>query len=351
MIPRVNAAEFIPSPSGTIVFSAMMILARLLLACYINYIINYEGYKKPWHFPVSQFFPVKVEDGQAQKLSKDQMNLTALFLSKTYQNIQFPSLVINKLTAVSDFNQVFECGNVYAILGKNGAGKSTIVKILSGMMAPTKGEGFLCGHSIADTMKIRKTVGICSQDDIFFEHWTAWEHVWFYSQFRSVQMSTSELKTFAYELLSDVGLAAVMHKKANTFSGGMKRRLSFALSLIGPHTVLFLDEPTAGLDPLSRELIWKVVDKVKKDSIVILTSHSMEEVEYLGDQVLIMKQGEICAQGSPLHLKSTHGSSARLKLTASRKLLALNCSVDTLEKWIFRCLPRCTLVSITHRII
>jgi len=214
--------------------------------------------------------------------------------------------VIKEVVAVDGISLTINSGEVFALLGHNGAGKTTTISILTGLFPLTSGNAHVFGKSVSTEMdEIRKMLGVCPQHDILFPNLTAYEHLALYSGIKGVPKSEldAEIKT----KLKEVGLENSAHDIADTFSGGMKRKLSVAIAFIGSSQVIFLDEPTTGMDAFSRRKIWDIIQRNKTDKIIVLTTHFMEEADFLGDKIAIMSKGKIKAQGTSLFLKNHFG--------------------------------------------
>jgi ABC-type multidrug transport system ATPase subunit len=215
--------------------------------------------------------------------------------------------------------------SLYALLGPNGAGKTTLINILTGVLPASCGEALIENQSVthpSGMAQIRALLGVCPQFDILWGHLTAMEHLQIFSAIKGLPQQTVEPQCI--KLLEEVRLADVAHKLAGTFSGGMKRRLSVAIALVGNPSVLFLDEPTTGMDPISRRHVWDVIEKAKQDRAVVLTTHSMEEADVLGDRVGIMAKGMLRCIGSPTHLKNKFGSGYKLTISLAPNATAEN---------------------------
>ena len=254
--------------------------------------------------------------------------------------------------ALSDFTVEFSKGNIYAILGHNGAGKSTLFNVLTGLMNATAGTAVLFGHDVlADNKKIRLLAGVCHQDDILFPSMNAKEHFELYCDFRELDLkSYGGLENYTREMLTKVGLQNVISERISKYSGGMKRRLSLLLATVGRPPLYFLDEPTAGLDPISKKLVWNVIEELKKESIVILTSHDMEEADKLASQIIIMSGGKMIAMGSPLTLKNQYANGICLALSkSSQKLKSL--TALSIQAWTKSILPFSRFISGTEQSI
>ena len=173
-------------------------------------------------------------------------------------------------TALRELSLEHKVGRVLGLLGHNGAGKTTAIGCMTGAHNPTHGEAFIFGHSVRHDKKVvQKFMGVCPQDDILFAELTAYEHLTFWTRFRAG--ATVDMNATVAQTLKDINLEREAHILASTFSGGMKRRLSVGISVMANPKLLFFDEPTTGLDPLSRKRLWDMIRRLKKDKIVVLT--------------------------------------------------------------------------------
>ncbi|KAL0485025.1 ABC Transporter A family protein [Acrasis kona] len=206
-------------------------------------------------------------------------------------------------------------GQCLALLGHNGAGKTTLVNMLTGLFGPTSGDAIVCGHSLRGQNGmdlIRKVLGVCPQHDILFPELTARQHLNLFADLKGIPVKGR--KSIVDRKLAQVNLSHVADHLAGSFSGGMRRRLSLAISCIGDPRILFLDEPTTGLDPLVKREVWDLIKEMKQDCIVILTTHSMAECEYLSDRVAIMAHGRIRCIGDALNLRNRFGDGYKVNL-------------------------------------
>ncbi len=225
-------------------------------------------------------------------------------------------------TAVNDISFNVEKGEIFAFLGPNGAGKTTTIKMLTTLLDPSEGEAKVSGFSLKDARdEVRRSFGIVFQDPSLDDDLTAYENMEFHAILYGHDKKDRVVRI--EELLKLVDLWDRKKDMVKTFSGGMKRRLEIARSLIHTPTIIFLDEPTVGLDPQTRNHIWSyVVNLSKKEGVtVFLTTHYMEEAEKMADRVVIIDHGKIIGSGTPEELKNSTATNsleeAFLKLTGN----------------------------------
>ena len=202
--------------------------------------------------------------------------------------------------AVDGIDLAVEPGEIYGFLGPNGAGKSTTVHVLTTLLPPTAGTALVAGYDVVkDGPKIRGLIGVALQEAALDPLLTARDHLRLQATLQSVPKVQRE--TRAEELLHRVGLVDAADRKVSGYSGGMKRRLDLALALVHSPRILFLDEPTTGLDPQSRNALWAEVDRLAKDEgvTVFLTTQYLEEADVLADRVGIIDHGKIVAEARP----------------------------------------------------
>jgi ABC-type multidrug transport system ATPase subunit len=204
--------------------------------------------------------------------------------------------------AVIDLSLMLFEGQINVLLGPNGAGKSTTISMLTGLIPPTSGSAIVRGRDMKNDMAtIRKTLGVCGQDDRLFPTITVQTHLEMYCLFKGV--APADLKVMVDNTIAAVGLKEKRHVYAGQLSGGMKRKLCLAIALIGGSSVVVLDEPTSGMDPFSRRSTWELVKTAKEGTVVLLTTHFMDEADILADRIAIMNGGRLTCVGSSLFLK------------------------------------------------
>ncbi|MBU0591534.1 ATP-binding cassette domain-containing protein [Candidatus Micrarchaeota archaeon] len=211
-------------------------------------------------------------------------------------------------TAVDNISFEIESGEVFGLLGPNGAGKTTTLSMLSTILKPTSGTATVNGTNIlADPDGVRKSIGIVFQDQSLDEELTAYENMDFHGRLYRIPKEVRQPKI--KELLELVGLEDRKNDIVKTFSGGMRRRLEIARGLLHKPKVLFLDEPTLGLDPQTRNHLWEYIKKLNSDKgiTIILTTHYMDEADKLCDRVAIIDKGKIIAMDTSQKLKDRIG--------------------------------------------
>ena len=209
--------------------------------------------------------------------------------------------------AVNGIDLQVNAGEIFGFLGPNGAGKSTVVRMLTTLLRPTSGKAFVAGFDVAKyPNEVRQRIGVALQDAAIDPLMTGVELLRLQAVLYAIPKS--KMKSRADELLERVGLTAAADRRVGTYSGGMRRRLDLALSLIHQPTVLFLDEPTTGLDPMSRVSLWEEVRRLNNEgTTVMLTTQYLEEADQLADRIAIIDKGVIVREGKPQDLKAGVG--------------------------------------------
>ena len=212
------------------------------------------------------------------------------------------------VVAVDNLNLTVEQGELFALLGVNGAGKTTTIKMLSCLIKPTSGDAVLLGNSIvSEPRAIKEKINISPQETAVAGNLSVLENLEFIAGIYGQDGKTA--KKNAYEMAQKFKLEHELNKKATRLSGGMQRRLSIAMALISDPQILFLDEPTLGLDVLARRELWASIRALKGKVTIILTTHYMDEVETLSDRVGIMAKGTLKAIGTVAELTAQTGTS------------------------------------------
>jgi ABC-2 type transport system ATP-binding protein len=210
-------------------------------------------------------------------------------LSKSYKNN----------LAVNDVSLTIKDGELFGLLGVNGAGKTTIIKILSGLINNSSGEVFIDGLSIdKDMNKIKEFIDVSPQETAIAPNLSVKENLEFFARVRDNNSSN-----IINEVINTFKLDEVINQRAKTLSGGWQRRLSIAIALISSPKILFLDEPTLGLDVLARRELWKIILSLKGKITIVLTSHYLEEIEALCDRVAILAKGKMLTVGTCEEIK------------------------------------------------
>lgn len=217
--------------------------------------------------------------------------------------------VYKDLVAVDDLNLEIEEGELFSLLGVNGAGKTTTLKMLTGLAKPTSGDAYLAGHSVlTDLDRVKEVVDISMQETSIARKLTVGENIEFYAKLCG--KTKEEREEIKESLCKTFGFTPVLSKQAQKLSGGWQRKLSIALSLISNPKILFLDEPTLGLDVIARRELWDTISSLKGKMTIILTTHYMEEAEALSDRIGIMKDGKLLFVGTKEELFTLTGKAS-----------------------------------------
>lgn len=215
-------------------------------------------------------------------------------LSKTYGQIQ----------ALRDVSFSVPKGTVFGILGPNGAGKTTLLRILTTITRPDSGDAWIEGYDIlSQVAAVRQLIGVVAQENHFDRYLSIWHNLTLHAQMHGLARPDYEQRITA--LLQKVGLYDRRFSLPDQLSGGMQRRIALIRALIHQPKILFLDEPTTGLDPQARLEIWRTIEQFKRSATVILTTHYMEEADRLSDRILMLHHGQVVAEGTPQALKLT----------------------------------------------
>lgn len=243
--------------------------------------------------------------------------IRALELTKTF----------GAFTAVDHVSFEVQRGELFGLLGPNGAGKTTLSRMLTTLIVPTSGRGFVAGFDVArEPVRVRESIGVIPQALTSDMDLTGWENVDLYGGYYNISRRVRRER--AQHLIHMVGLTERANDLVQTYSGGMRRRLEIARGLIHSPQVLFLDEPTIGLDPQSRRAVWELLQQLRSETglTVSLTTHYMDEAETLCDRIAIVDGGKIIAIGSPAELKAMVKGSDRIDLEVqgdNEKIIAM----------------------------
>jgi len=300
-----NSKPIVDSPSVHDMFGylfSLSVIYLILAAYWLQVFPAGNGAARKFYF----FFDLRYWFGRRETGDERVIDVSNVTINSVTKNF-------GSLNAVKNLSLELKSGQITALLGHNGAGKSTLTNILSCEMAPSSGEVSIFGRSVAlDADDIRCMVSICKQDDFLWPNLTAKEHLEFFAGLRGVD--SDRQSSTVQRWLESVDLTVQQHMFSSAFSGGMKRRLSVALSTIGERPFVIFDEPTTGMDPVNRRFVWQHLDDIKENRVILLTTHAMEEADLLADEVAIMRKGELAAFGTPLELKSDHGSALQFSI-------------------------------------
>ncbi|KYR01293.1 ABC transporter A family protein [Tieghemostelium lacteum] len=318
------------------------IFIYLIVLWYLDNIMTGQyGTRRPWYFLVTRSYWIK-EKVTSSLLYDDEVNLF------NNSNVEQPPLKKNIKISIKKLRKEFETGDglrvaindlslnmyegeIHAFLGPNGSGKSTTIGCLTGLIIPTNGTATIDGYDIRTQMsEIRKTIGVCSQQDILWPTLTVLEHLEIYASLKGIT-DKNQAKNEARFMAKEVGLGEKLDAPSSTLSGGQKRKLCLGIAFIGRSKVILVDEATSGMDPQSRRSVWDFLLKYKKGRTIVLTTHFMDEADYLGDRIGIISRGKLRCDGSSLFLKNRFGAGYLLTISKT------NSTVDTKPIEAFIC--------------
>ena len=265
---------------------------------------------------------IKIENDQISgnneeenKLNKyhEELNQINLDLKNNneYLNIKNITKIYGDLKAVNNFNGELFKNEIFCLLGHNGAGKTTLIKMISGTEDPDNGDIFLNDISIITNKNyLYQNIGLCQQEDILFSYLTVQEHLQYMMELKGSKSDEQQINLF----INGIDLVTKKDTMCKNLSGGEKRKLCIAIALIGNSKLVLLDEPTSGMDVIAKRKLWNFLKEFKNDKIIILTTHSLDEAEYLGDRIGIMSNGEFICSGTSSFLKSKYPCGFNLNL-------------------------------------
>jgi ABC-2 type transport system ATP-binding protein len=221
----------------------------------------------------------------------------------------------NNLVAVNGIDLSIERGELFSLLGPNGAGKTTTINMLCCLLKPTSGTASILGYDIMkQPYEVKRRIGVSPQETAVSDLLNCWENLSLVGKAQGMESAT--LRKRAGELLETMGLVDRARDQVRKFSGGMKRRLNMIMALVHDPEILFLDEPSLGLDPQARRAVWDYVAELKGKKTILLTTHYMEEADALSDRIGIIDQGRIVALGTPDELKRSFSQTRTMIVSA-----------------------------------
>nr|XP_022919055.1 ATP-binding cassette sub-family A member 3-like isoform X1 [Onthophagus taurus] len=329
----------------------------LLIAMYIESVFPGKyGLGKPWYYPFAASYwchqrfkskiyfirnPIRilfhieeVEDEIDRIEETDTYENEPINLNPGIRIKHLTKIYSNKNVAVRDLSlNMFE-NQITVLIGHNGAGKTTTISMLTGMLIPTSGTAVINGYDVRTKINnVRDSLGFCPQHNILFDDLTVKEHLYFFTKLKGVthkQEVEDEIKKYI-DLLD---LSTKTNKKSKTLSGGMKRKLCVGIALCGNSKVCMFDEPTAGMDPATRRVVWDLIHQQKKDRTILWSTHYMDEADLLGDRIAIISGGKLQCFGTSFFLKKKYG--AGYSLVMEKKP---NCNVNDITNLLRKYIP------------
>uniref|UniRef100_A0A5F8GTH4 ABC transporter domain-containing protein n=1 Tax=Monodelphis domestica TaxID=13616 RepID=A0A5F8GTH4_MONDO len=307
------------------------------------------GIPQPWYFflkrsywygypkPLFRSHKDSEDNSQNQYMEAEPVGLVAGVQIKNLSKVfNFSKSLFQ---AVKDLTLNLYEGQITVLLGHNGAGKTTTLSMLTGLYPPTSGRAYINGFDITRNMiDIRKSLGLCPQHDLLFDSLTVTEHLYFFAMLKG--FPKRKLKNEINFMLHIFNLEDKRNEFSSKLSGGMKRKLSISIALIGDSKVVMLDEPTSGMDLISRRATWDLLQKQKSRRTILLTTHHMDEADLLGDRIAIMAKGGLQCCGSSLFLKKKYGAGYRLIMVKEPQ-----CQIKKVSQLINQFVPNATLES------
>ncbi|XP_047145843.1 phospholipid-transporting ATPase ABCA3 isoform X2 [Hydra vulgaris] len=292
-----------------------------------------KSYWFGYQFDITDFHPIKHNNEFIEKYPEGlNPGISIRNLSKEFKTER------GKKVAVDDLSLNLYAGEITAFLGHNGAGKTTTISMLTGLIPPSTGTAIINNYNILkDIGSVRKSLGICPQHNVLFDHLTVEEHLWFFTSLKGVDdknLITEEVN----RMIDLVGLADKRKSKPNSLSGGMKRKLSVGIALVGNSKIVILDEPTSGMDVSARRFTWDLLQKERKGRTILLTTHYMDEADVLGDRIAIMANGKLQCYGSSLFLKKKYGVGYHMIMVKNAC-----CNVEKVTQLISKHIPTASL--------
>ncbi|XP_071052864.1 phospholipid-transporting ATPase ABCA3-like [Onthophagus taurus] len=311
-----------------------------LIAVYVESVFPGEyGVGQRWYYPCTASYCC----GQTYADHEDQAD--RIDGTDTYENEPInlkPGVKIKHLrkvyknnnVAISDLSLNMYENQITILVGHNGAGKTTALSMLTGMITPTSGTAVINGHDIRTNMNnIRESMGYCPQKNIFFNELTVREHFYFFLKAKGI-VNKQEVENEIKKYINLLELTAKTNAKSKTLSGGMKRKLCVGIALCGNSKVCVFDEPTAGMDPAARRSVWDLLHQQKSERTILLSTHFMDEADVLGDRIAIMAGGQLQCCGTSFFLKKKYGAGYYLVMEKKPK-----CDVNAVTKLLKKYIP------------
>lgn len=319
---------------GTLLFVILLLIEYGIFAEISYYIQN--RFAQPPKVPADEDTDVRDERNKMHNVTEAQLNDYTLVL-KDVTKYYGKFLAVNGLSLGV---KKYEC---FGLLGVNGAGKTTTFKMMTGDVPISYGEAWVNGLSLKkDIKKVHKMIGYCPQFDAVLDDLTGLETLQMFCLLRGITLEES--KVVAEHLAREFDFYRHLHKKVKEYSGGNKRKLSTAIALIGDPPVIYLDEPTTGMDPATKRFLWNVLCKVRDNGkCIVLTSHSMEECEALCTRLAIMVNGNFKCLGSTQHLKSKFSEGYTLTVKIRKSENSVNAEIGAIESFVMRNFPGAVL--------
>ena len=359
----ITAKNFATAGGGFSVANSIAILffdiwLWLFIAWYFDQVLpsDYGLQQRPWFLcSPSYWFGKKNEPLALRALIADDAN-RPLAVEPMDEPMGARGVVVQGLrkvwpprrVAVESLDMEMRSGQITSLLGANGAGKTTTISMLTGLMPPTSGNATVDGLSITSHMTtIRYSLGVCPQQNVLFDQLTPVQHLSLYGAIKGLEGAA--LRETIDLLISKVMLSERKDVQARNLSGGQKRKLCLAISLIGGAKTIFLDEPTSGMDPHSRRSIWALLREQREGRTIVLTTHFLDEAEILSDRIAIMAEGKLKCVGSPLFLKEHLGTGYALTITKTMAAASAKFDKEMLLTFVKKHVPLATLQSETKR--
>lgn len=271
----------------------------------VQWVRNVGGARDPGESEYKPDDDVERAKIEAKNADPKEVAVKVSGVRKVYGNLLNRSQV---KIAIQEISFVVPFQEAFALLGVNGAGKTSTFRILTGEYGPTQGEAYINSYNVVQNLsEARYNIGYCPQFDALTDLLTPTEHLILYAKIKGIPDKL--VRSFVDKQLKDMGLVKYAFVRAGNLSGGNKRKLSVAIACIGNPPVVFLDEPSAGMDPEARKNMWKVINSIKSQKVsIILTTHSMDEAEALCNNIAIMVAGRLRCYGTSTHIKNKFGS-------------------------------------------